>query len=387
MDEPKDSKKIDVTVDDTPKEDEAKGVAEVEQEESTKSDEKPVETPAEMSTDKPEPTSPVPAALVVETKSEDHPTSAGIVVLQWLTYAFWGWAIIALLVTVALVLVTFIMHESTSDAIPYAIASMLVLFPIAIGCDLFYSRSERGKKVGASMLIMVIHAVIFALCGIGALIVGIWLIVALSIGQIAASDVKLTTVAIMTALIIAGVYAITFVRTINPFKRPIAGLVYTGFMTALGLLFIVLCFVGPVADSARLKNDRLIESNIGDVRNGIEKYTISNEKLPKSLADIELESDAKQLVDEGLVSYTPGQEALKSGSKYSDDSGTMVHKYTLCTTYTAEKGTGRTPVVRDSYYGVDTSNHPSGKTCYDLETSTYPDTPSSSKYYDDSSYN
>lgn len=299
--------------------------------------------------------------------------SAGVIVLQWLTYAFWGWAIIALAFVVGLVLTSFIMHENTAGAVPYAMASMLVLFPIAIACDLFYSRFETAKKTGASMVIMVIHAVIFALCGIGSLVVAIWLIIALSIGQIDVDGDKPTMVGISTALIIAVVYAVTFVRTLNPFNRSVTGRIYTIGMSVLGLLFIVLCFAGPVAESARLRDDRLIERNLSSVSNEVEDYTRTNKELPRDLSQLSLSSDARTLVERNLVTYKAEGKYVPSSPDYSDrTTNRTTYRYQLCVEYKGAKNEDRDYNSSDAYKSyVSTYSHSAGKTCYKLEASTY----------------
>ena len=308
---------------------------------------------------------------------EAKPTnaSAGVIVLQWLTYAFWGWAIIALAFVVGLVLTSFIMHENTAGAVPYALASMLVLFPIAIACDLFYARAEKAKKTGASMVIMVIHAVIFALCGIGALVVAIWLILALSIGQIDVDGDKPTMVGISTALIVAVVYAVTFLRTLNPFNRPLTGRVYTIGMAALGLLFVVLCFVGPVLESARLRDDRLIERSLSTVSNKIDDYARDNKKLPQDLSQVSLSSDAKSLVERNLVEYKPEGKELATAldlKNLGDSLGRQAFRYQLCVEYKAAKKDSSDYEAADTYKSyVSTYRHPAGKVCYKLETDAY----------------
>lgn len=321
-----------------------------------------------------QPTEVVGSEKVAVAAKQSSGVSAGVIVLQWLTYAFWGWAIIALAFVVSLVLTTFIMHENTSGAVPYAMASMLVLFPIAIICDLFYSRSETARKSGASMVIMVIHAVIFALCGIGSLVVTIWLIIALSIGQIDGGGEKPTIVGITTTLIIAAVYAATFVRTLNPFNRALTGRIYTIAMSLLGLVFIVLCFVGPVAESARLRDDRLIERNLSSVSNEIEDHVRANKDLPRDLSQLSLSSDAKALVDRELVTYKPEGKYTPSDQydAMSGSAGQVTYRYQLCVEYKAAKSESgdydRAATYRSS---VSTYSHPQGNVCYKLEAKTY----------------
>lgn len=330
-----------------------------------------------------EETSPVPdkkddvvtePAGAAETPAKAASVSAGVIVLQWLTYAFWGWAIIALAFVVGLVLTSFIMHEDTAGAVPYALASMLVLFPIAIACDLFYARAEKAKKAGASMVIMVIHAVIFALCGIGSLVVAIWLIIALSIGQIDVDGTEPTMVGIFTALIVAAVYAATFVRTLNPFNRSLTGRVYTIGMALFGLLFVVLCFVGPVMESARSRDDRLIERSLSAVSNQIDDYARDNKKLPHELSQMRFSSDAKQLVERNLVTYKPEGVYTPPVTPYSSSRiGRTTYRYQLCVEYKMAKQ-DRESSVADTYKSfVSTYQHPAGTVCYKLGTTTYDD--------------
>ena len=46
---------------------------------------------------------------------------------------------------------------------PYAVAAVLVLLPVSFITDFFYSKREPGKKTGAATIVMVIHAVLYAL--------------------------------------------------------------------------------------------------------------------------------------------------------------------------------------------------------------------------------
>jgi hypothetical protein len=57
----------------------------------------------------------------------------------------------------------FIAHSSDGKFMPFAIAAVLVLLPISIACDYFYSKQEPVKKTGAASIVMILHAVLFAL--------------------------------------------------------------------------------------------------------------------------------------------------------------------------------------------------------------------------------
>ena len=98
------------------------------------------------------------------------PNTAGTLILQWLTYAFWGWAVLSLSILTGLVIFNFLNGSQSSTSTPYAIAAVIVLLPISVLCDYLYSKREPILKSGPSLVIMVIHSVIFALFGIAALI-------------------------------------------------------------------------------------------------------------------------------------------------------------------------------------------------------------------------
>ncbi|RYZ99261.1 MAG: hypothetical protein EOO68_12620, partial [Moraxellaceae bacterium] len=88
----------------------------------------PVTSPAQPATPIQPAVAPVSTSIPQESQSG---TSAGIVILQWLTYAFWGWTLLALTGLIATVLFAFYTDADTSDTIPYVIAATLVLLPIS----------------------------------------------------------------------------------------------------------------------------------------------------------------------------------------------------------------------------------------------------------------
>jgi hypothetical protein len=296
--------------------------------------------------------------LMVKTSSartSKKPSSPGLIILQWLTYAFWGWTILALAWLISIIMTTAISNIDTSDTVPYAIASVLVLLPIAAITDLFYTRHEPTKKTGAAMVVMVIHTVLFALFGIATLIIGVLSIVQLFI---ATGNATATKVTMYTAFIIAVFYAITFLRTLNPTKNRTHIYGYIGLMSAAVGMFAILGFTGPLIQASLSKDDRLIEKHISSIPDSIRAYTAEHDKLPQSLSDIKPQSDeAKQLIDRNLVRYTPGKEA---------------DQYTLCATYKKSKSDPNIsrpypePKGESAYLFV--YDHPAGEVCYNLTT-------------------
>lgn len=179
-------------------------------------------------------------------------TNAGTIILQWLTYAFWGWTVLILSFLTYNVLSDFISGDGSSVNY-YLIAALAVLLPISLICDYFYAKGEPVKKTGAAMVVMVIHAVIFALLGIGSLLGAAFSLVALltshgSSGGVGFYDQSTThqtaTIYLIGALIVAVFYAITFARTINPASLKWIVRAYKLAMPALIIILIVLGVIG-----------------------------------------------------------------------------------------------------------------------------------------------
>ncbi|MEO7905150.1 MAG: hypothetical protein ABIR91_05160 [Candidatus Saccharimonadales bacterium] len=303
------------------------------------------------------PNSPSKAAQILQTT-----TTPGVTVLQWLTYAFWGWTLVSLSILVFMVVYNLIRQTDVSDTVPYAIAATVVLLPISIICDVLYRRHETPKKQGATMLIMVIHAVIFALFSIGSLIGALLAVVQMMIS--ASSDTSGNVATAISLTIVALLYAVTFVRTLNPFHKIInkVSLLYIAIMGAVTAIFIILAVAGPVVQSVQTKTDRLIANNLPQLNYAIGDYIRESKKLPVSLNDISLDADTQQLVDEKLVRYIAN----------TPDSKEKTFRYQLCTTY-AHKDNQRSryePMTQsaDTYrMDLSTYGHPAGDVCYKLQ--------------------
>lgn len=294
------------------------------------------------------------------------PSSPGVIILQWLTYAFWGWTILSLMWLIYIVVANVMTMQDTSGMVPYAIAATLVLLPIAIVCDIFYLRHEPAKKHGAAMVVMVIHAVIFALFGIGVLITAALSLVQLLIGS--AGEHPLLITWIITAFISAVVYLLTFLRTLNPFARLRLARWYWVVMGVLVGGFIIAGFVGPVAVARLTQDDRELETNIELVATEINAKTRDAGQLPKSLDEVELNDKQKDLVNKGLLSYVLEGAPERSYEGTSDDKPKP--RYQLCATfkrqspyYSPEYDRGS----REYSSYVSASTHAAGKVCYKLE--------------------
>ena len=215
---------------------------------------------------------------------------------------------------------------------------------------------------------MVVHAVIFALFTIGTLIASLFSIVQFMVNT-GSTDTANSYIALFISLLIAAVlYSMTFLRTLNPFKSTIKiARIFDITMLIIIVVFTVLAFTGPFAQTFRTKNDHLIESNLSFVQHDIDAYVTKNNKLPQSLSDVTFESDtAKQLIDKNLVTYT--QE--------SPNTSMDTLRYQLCVTYALKdtaidysynNGNGYNNDGYSSY--ISTSGHKAGNVCYKLESS------------------
>lgn len=320
--------------------------------------------------------------------------SPGVLVLQWLTYAFWGWTVLSLAWLTAISVGFFMNPSSTeryqSEIVAYSLAAVIVLFIISLICDVFYSRRETLQKTGAAMVIMIIHAVIFALCGIGSLIVAVFAIVRLLIGDNHGSSYgdsgAITT--LITGLIIALVYGATLLRTVRPFKLKRSGMVYWIFMIVVTLSITGLAIAGPTWNARLTRDDRLIERALPDLSGTINNHSAKADRLPQSLADVrdEASEEAKLLIDRNLVEYIPGKKVGQSTVNAQDlplQENTSLRKrsivapddeaytYTLCVTYKTKRGSDAySSADRDNYGQTtpDTYYHQAGRTCYRLVT-------------------
>jgi len=303
--------------------------------------------------------------------------SAGLIVLQWLTYAFWGWTVLSLSVLTATVLANFIGDADTGGFTPYGIAATLVLLPISYICDTFYAKSEPEKKSGAEIIVMVIHAVIFALFGIGALIYAVIALVQMFTNS---DNTAAASVGLFSSLIITAFYAITFLRTLNPINALWIRKWYKLVMLVSVGVIVLLGIVGPVANERKTRDDRLIESGLTPLSSSVNNYSIKNNRLPSSLSQLSLSGDSKRVVERNLVTYKPGSAESNKQSTSSSTFSTSesIYKYELCVNYKEESknygssSTSDNLADNDGYSSyLSTYDHPSGEVCYKLKTSDY----------------
>lgn len=297
-------------------------------------------------------------------------STAGVLVLQWLTYAFWGWLIVALIWVMSVVLVNAIIGTSVGDVVPYAIAASVVLLPLAFVTDLFYRKHEPLRKAGAATVIMVIHAVIFALLGIGALITSVFTGLNALINIADSNDS--TLVVVLVAVFATILYTAAFLRTLNPFKKKTGALVYAFSMLGVTLVLLTAAIVGPVVATIATRGDRNIEQALPTIQSAIRNYATRNNELPANLDQLSIRSDkASELIASNGVEYIPE-------GKVTDNTGGFERthfRYQLCVVYDRESQDDSN--YYDSYGDVDNggyatyldvSLHDAGRTCYKLRT-------------------
>lgn len=308
--------------------------------------------------------------------------SPGTLVLQWLTYAFWGLTVVSVAWLTFLSIGHFIQVQDTgssrveSTIIAYSLAAAVVLFLISLICDFIYTRFEPLAKRGGATVIMIIHAVLYALCGIGFLIASVFAVVTLLIGDGGVGS-KTTLV---SGLIVAIVFAATLVRVLRPGRTPRTPQLYWAFMTLVTGAAVVAGAMGPAYSASQTRTDRLIERNLSLVSDAIATHTQTNKTLPESFSDIDTAQlgDAKRLLDEELVVYRPG--VAVAATEVGGTSGVSlaenpVYRYELCVTYKESS-------EQTSYYGPreadytntspNTYTHPAGEVCYKLVTDYIP---------------
>lgn len=336
-----------------------------------------------------------PASAPVATQSpqanvvappEVHKTQADAVtlVLQWLTYAFWGWFALAML-WLSAVVYGFVVAGSDSSSdwasiVSYPIASVLVLLIVAAVVDFFYRRREPAKKEGFATAVMVIHTVIFALFGIGALVGAVFTLISLVLNDAPSAD-KGIRVALYTALTLVPVYAILTARTTLVAKWRRIPMLTTIVLGIGALVFIAIGVFGPVMQSVATRQDRQVASVLNDIVYAVNSYDQDHDKLPESLEGLTYNTygstDAetvKSLLAKGVITYKPNTDPgteLKPQDAYSFRT---VHYYQLCATFTNEQKSsyGSMPSEKSGYSeSINAQYHTKGEQCYNVKTNTY----------------
>src|SRR5690606_9833811 len=142
-------------------------------------------------------------------------------------------------------------------------------------------------------------------------------------------------------------------------------------MVAVSIIFVVLAFIGPVAQSIASRADKLIDASLPTIVNSINDYVDSEHKLPVDLSSLDLDKEAQQIVQKGLVKYQ--DDGLNTGK---DSLYSIRYNYQLCVTYTQKSPVSSystyIPKQTDSYKAyISTYDHPAGEVCYKLYATYY----------------
>ncbi len=350
--------------------------------------------------------------------AEVHHNSAADLVLQWVTYAFWGWFVAAMVWLAAVTLNFFIAGNHADEwgsTLAYPLASVIVMLLCAGAADFFYSRREPAVKQGGASVIMLIHSVLFILLAVAALIVAVFSGIMMALNSDPTNGTDGPKVALFTSLVVCILYSALATRVLYGGRRRVVRLGFwvTAGVVALG--FIIASFAGPAAEANRTKQDRLVETALPSLANDIQNYARKNDKLPASLKDVTyIKSSSaegvQKIIDQGLVTYKPNTLPAKTGNfSLPGDGGEIIPMddtasststsgaaikapynktkrfyYQLCTTFTTEKKneynyqdtspnvgytTDLSAGVESDYrynYVYSISEHPKGQVCYDL---------------------
>ena len=276
------------------------------------------------------------------TNKKAQPSTPGTTVLQWLTYAFWGWTIVAVAYLVTM-LTGYVLVDSWADdstAVAYGVAAALILLPIAFITDVLYSRREPEHKKGAASIVMILHSVLFALVAVGGLATVAFSLVNLFVTS---DDVAGIYVTIATAATVSILFTKLLGRTIRHqlFKR--FRLYFRLLMLAVVLVTVTLAITGPVSEAVVTRDDRAVRDNLLTTSTAINEYVTTNNMLPGSIDEL-LASDVyavryasgfaesvRAQVANGTLTYTPN--TLEALVEEKDGSTQTTFYYELCATY------------------------------------------------------
>ncbi len=325
-----------------------------------------------------------------------HHNSPGSLVLQWLSYAFWGWFGTSLAILAA---ITFNYFIAGSDAtqwgenLAYPLAAVIVMLVIALVTDFFYARHEPLVKKGAASVIMLIHVVVYLLTVVAALIGIVFSVISMMITASPVNSMDGTKVFMLTAFVGALVFGAISLRALFAGKKRGVRKGFWLLMSVLALGFVIASIAGPAMKANSTKDDRLLEDALPLLASDIRDYARVNDKLPASLGDVKSNSSrtderVQLMVDRNLVTYKANTKPAETDVSLSGANGastkpqstiapvdttipsTKTFFYQLCVTYKEAKKSKyySSSSYEDNYVssGVSTYSHDKGNVCYDV---------------------
>ena len=317
--------------------------------------------------------------------SSTQVNSPSVAIFQWLSYAFWGWTAIA---TAALVGIctNFALNGYTSnyEAVAYVVAAAFVLLPIAVVCDVLFSRRERDEKDRVGMVIMVIHAVLFALIAVAALASLVFSLVSIVLSD--TSDISGPLVSIATSAVLAGFFGKLTFRIMRPMTKTRMRLWLRSFFVLVVLAAMVWGIAGPVTQTLVRKDDARAQRAAEASQLLVNEYLNQNGQLPATLqeasdlagsylgnTDGEAVSSA---VEDSLLSYTPNVRPAETKSVSGATEPEATFFYELCVTFKYDddnRGQYASYLFRPSAYsdGIPGTSPVAGETCYEMQAVSY----------------
>lgn len=337
-------------------------------------------------------------------------TPGGLLVLQWLSYAFWFLYGVSMSWLAVLVVKFFTTQNHSSEwseesGLVYPLAAVIVMSISALVADWFYAKHEVAHKQGGAKVIMLLHAVPFVLMSIGSLIAMVFSLLMMMLGG-SVGDSSESIRVLLVGLVMAIVYGSLAFRVVFGGRKAIIRKAIWAVLGILALGFTVAAFVGPALETSRTKQDRLVESALSSIASDIRAYTRKNKKLPSSLNDLggsglSQSNTDKQVVDKKLVDYKPNTHPARSSGSLnkggpglvdplagrSNNSKDQRFYYQLCTNYRSEKKARSSYVsgmkanyIKDTGIGTiadywsdyiySTASHPAGQVCYCMHADT-----------------
>ncbi len=336
-----------------------------------------------------QPPAPVETVTQAPVAKQKQHGSGGVMVLQWLSYAFWGWFGVAFTWLTGVVTAYFVSGNSVDvvAGLAYPLASVIVMGILAAVTDLIYARREPAQKVGGANAIMLIHVVLFVLIAVAAAVTAVFACISMLLNTDPSAGTDAQVIVIWTSVSTILLFALSAVRALFGGRKPLFRRIHWIAMAVFAVVIIVLSLVGPVAGVQSTKDDRIIEEGLPSVSNAIRTYVVDNDTLPTTLSQLKkdnaIDSSAAmdQLIDRGMVRYTPNvkpatQDDYSELYNYGYKSG-KTYYYRLCVTYAHVKKssgiyTSDTASVSgggyESYLYV--YSHGKGEKCYDMEAPT-----------------
>ena len=323
--------------------------------------------------------------LMAKKSSSVQVNSPSVAIFQWLSYAFWGWTAVATAALVA-TCTNFALNGYTSnyEAVAYVVAAAFVLLPIAVICDVLFSRRERDEKDRIGMVIMVIHTVLFALFAVGALATLVFSLVSIVLAD--SGDINGSLVTAVTAAVLVVFFSKLTFRIMRPMTKTRLRLLVRVALTTIVLAAMVWGIAGPVTQTLIRKDDTRAQRASETSQVLVNEYLNQNGELPATLQEASglagsyLGSTDGEVVlsavEDGLLSYTPNVRPAETKTVSGATEPETTFFYELCVTFKYDddnRGQYASYMFSPSAYsdGVPGTSPVAGEKCYEVGAVSY----------------